>query len=434
MVSYILAVICSVLVLGADQLTKYLVAADFTLGETRDFLPGLIDFTYIHNRGGAWGMLYGHTYILLPVTVVIMALCVFLYIKYGKKSKLLFWAIALVLSGGIGNMIDRVFRGGNVVDFLHFVTALKRAAVKAMENRIETVCGEGENRRIDVFAAETADITRSRAAMLAEEGCIAVNGKKAQKNTRLKPGDRVEILVPEPVSYNAEPENIPLDIIYEDNDLLIVNKPKGMVVHPAAGNYGGTLVNALMYHCGDSLSGINGVMRPGIVHRIDKDTSGLLMVAKNDFAHNGLAAQIKDHSFTREYEAVVYGNIKDDAGTVDAPIGRHPVKRKQMAVVYQNSKPAVTQYSVVERLDGFTHLRLRLETGRTHQIRVHMAYIGHPVAGDEVYGPKKVITELHGQCLHAKKVGFVHPRTGEYMEFDSELPPYFIRFLQRCKQ
>lgn len=303
-----------------------------------------------------------------------------------------------------------------------------------MENRIETVCGEGENRRIDVFAAETADITRSRAAMLAEEGCITVNGKKAQKNTRLKPGDRVEILVPEPVSYNAEPENIPLDIIYEDNDLLIVNKPKGMVVHPAAGNYGGTLVNALIYHCGDSLSGINGVMRPGIVHRIDKDTSGLLMVAKNDFAHNGLAAQIKDHSFTREYEAVVYGNIKDDAGTVDAPIGRHPVKRKQMAVVYQNSKPAVTHYSVVERLDGFTHLRLRLETGRTHQIRVHMAYIGHPVAGDEVYGPKKVITELHGQCLHAKKVGFIHPRTGEYMEFDSELPSYFIRFLQRCKQ
>ena len=303
-----------------------------------------------------------------------------------------------------------------------------------MENRIETVCGEGENRRIDVFAAETADITRSRAAMLAEEGCIAVNGTKVQKNTRLKPGDRVEILVPEPVIYNAEPENIPLDIVYEDNDLLIVNKPKGMVVHPAAGNYGGTLVNALMYHCGDSLSGINGVMRPGIVHRIDKDTSGLLMVAKNDFAHNGLAAQIKEHSFTREYEAVVYGNIKDDAGTVDAPIGRHPVKRKQMAVVYQNSKPAVTHYSVVERLDGFTHLRLRLETGRTHQIRVHMAYIGHPVAGDEVYGPKKVITELNGQCLHAKKVGFVHPRTGEYMEFDSGLPPYFIRFLQRCKQ
>ena len=306
--------------------------------------------------------------------------------------------------------------------------------MKAMENRIETVCGEGENRRIDVFAAEAADITRSRAAMLSEEGCITVNGAKAQKNTRLKAGDRVEILVPEPVTYNAEPENIPLDIVYEDDDLLVVNKPKGMVVHPAAGNYDGTLVNALMYHCGASLSGINGVMRPGIVHRIDKDTSGLLMVAKNDFAHNGLAAQIKEHSFTREYEAVVYGNIKDDAGTVDAPIGRHPVKRKQMAVVYQNSKPAVTHYSVVERLDGFTHLRLRLETGRTHQIRVHMAYMGHPVAGDEVYGPKKVITELHGQCLHAKKVGFIHPRTGEYMEFDSELPQYFIRFLQRCKQ
>ena len=211
---------------------------------------------------------------------------------------------------------------------------------------------------------------------------------------------------------------------------MVVNKPKGMVVHPAAGNYDGTLVNALMHHCGDSLSGINGVMRPGIVHRIDKNTSGLLMVAKNDAAHNGLAAQIKEHSFTREYEAVVYGNIKNDSGTIDAPIGRHPVKRKQMAVTDKGSKHAVTHFTVLQRYGSFTHVRLRLETGRTHQIRVHMAYIGHPVAGDDVYGPKKVITSLSGQCLHAKKVGFVHPITNKYLEFESELPEYFVKFLK----
>lgn len=298
--------------------------------------------------------------------------------------------------------------------------------------RIETVF-RGETARIDIFAAKAAEITRSRAAGLIEDGNVLINGKTAVKNAKVKDGDSVIITVPDPELYDITPENIPLDIVYEDGDLLVVNKPKGMVVHPAAGNYSGTLVNALMYHCGDSLSGINGVMRPGIVHRIDKNTSGLLMVAKNDFAHNKLAEQIKEHSFTREYEAVVYGSLKTDSGVIDAPIGRHPVKRKQMAVIYENSKNAVTHYEVLERLEGFTHIRLRLETGRTHQIRVHMAYIGHPVAGDEVYGPKKVIKELGGQCLHAKKIGFIHPRTEEYMEFDSPLPDYFVNFLKRLR-
>lgn len=298
--------------------------------------------------------------------------------------------------------------------------------------RIESVF-HGETVRVDVFTAKTAEITRSRAAGIIEGGNVLINGKTAAKNAKVKDGDSVEIILPDPEIYDITPENIPLDIVYQDGDLLVVNKPKGMVVHPAAGNYSGTLVNALMYHCGDSLSGINGIMRPGIVHRIDKNTSGLLMVAKNDFAHNKLARQIKEHSFTREYEAVVYGNFKSDSGVIDAPIGRHPIKRKQMAVIYENSKNAVTHYEVVERLDGFTHMRLRLETGRTHQIRVHMAYIGHPVAGDEVYGPKKVIKELNGQCLHAKKIGFIHPRTGEYMEFDSPLPDYFTNFLKRFR-
>lgn len=298
---------------------------------------------------------------------------------------------------------------------------------------LERVYEHGENMRLDVFVAEYADITRSRAVSLIAEGNVTVNGTEAAKNTKLKFGDRVSVVLKEPVPYEALPENIPLDIVYEDNDLLVVNKPKGMVVHPAAGNYSGTLVNAVLYHCKGSLSGINGVMRPGIVHRIDKNTSGLLIVAKNDSAHNRLAEQIKAHTFTREYAAVVYGNLKDDAGTVDAPIGRHPVKRKQMAVTEHNSKNAVTHYRVIERLNGFTYVALRLETGRTHQIRVHMAHIGHPVAGDDVYGPKKVITSLSGQCLHAKKIGFIHPTAGEYMEFDSPLPEYFVRFLKECR-
>lgn len=300
--------------------------------------------------------------------------------------------------------------------------------------RINSVFDGGESRRLDVYTAEIASVSRSRAAQLLEEGAVLLNGKAAPKNAKLKIGDSVTVEIPDPVEYKAEPENIPLDILYEDNDLLVVNKPKGMVVHPANGNYTGTLVNAVLYHCKGSLSGINGVMRPGIVHRIDKDTSGLLMVAKNDEAHKLLAEQIKEHSFTREYAAVVYGNFKDDSGFVDAPIGRHPVKRKQMAVTYKNSKNAKTFYSVIERYKDFTHLRLKLETGRTHQIRVHMAYIGHPVAGDPVYGPKKVIKSLNGQCLHAKKLGFIHPRTKQYMEFESELPDYFKKFAEECKR
>ena len=283
--------------------------------------------------------------------------------------------------------------------------------------------------RADVAVTENLGITRSAAAKLIENGAAVCDGKIVKKNMKLKLGQTVTVTLPDAVPLDVKAENIPLDIVYEDGDLLVVNKPKGMVVHPAPGNREGTLVNALLAHCGDSLSGINGVMRPGILHRIDKDTSGLLMIAKNDFAHRGLAVQIKDHSFTREYEAVVYGNVKSDEGNIEAPIGRHPVKRKQMAVTSVASREAKTHYRVISRANGFTHVALRLYTGRTHQIRVHMAYIGHPVAGDPVYGPKKVITELHGQCLHAKKLGFVHPRTNCYMEFDSDLPEYFSKFL-----
>ena len=299
-------------------------------------------------------------------------------------------------------------------------------------NKFELDFCETSPKRMDTFVSLGAEVSRSRACELLEEGLVLVNGAKATKKTKLKIGDRVAITLPDPVEYEALPQDIPLDIVYEDDSLLVVNKPKGMVVHPAAGNYTDTLVNALLFHCKDSLSGINGVMRPGIVHRIDKNTSGLLMVAKNDNSHNFLAEQIKEHSFKREYEAVVYGNVKNDSGTVNAPIARHPVKRKQMAVAV-GGREAVTHYEVLERFDGFTHLRLKLETGRTHQIRVHMAYMGHPVAGDDVYGPKKVITSLNGQCLHAKVLGFIHPDTKEYMEFDSQLPEYFKGFLKKLK-
>ncbi len=288
--------------------------------------------------------------------------------------------------------------------------------------------------RIDKFLSDNIpDITRSAIQGYITDGCVTVNNVTVNKNYKTRLNDIITVSVPDPVELEAIPENIPLDIIYEDNDVIVVNKPKGMVVHPAAGNYTGTLVNALLYHCKDSLSGINGVLRPGIVHRIDKNTSGLLIVAKNDTAHKGLAEQIKEHSFTRQYETIVYGNIKDDTGTINQPIGRNPSDRKKMAVTAQNSKNAVTHFTVLERFNEYTHLAVNLETGRTHQIRVHMAYINHPVAGDDVYGPKKVITKLNGQCLHARKIGFVHPVSGEYLEFTSELPEYFTSFLNELK-
>lgn len=292
------------------------------------------------------------------------------------------------------------------------------------------IYGDGEN-RLDKLISDSSELSRSAAAKLIERGLVTVNGKNVDKKTVLKSGEIALVEIPEPEEQDILPEDIPLDIVYEDADLLVVNKPKGMVVHPAAGHFSGTLVNALMYHCKDSLSGINGEIRPGIVHRIDKDTSGLLIVAKNDFAHIGLSEQIKAHSFTREYQTVVCGNIKQD-GTVNAPIGRHKLDRKKMCVTAENSREAITHYSVLRNFAGYTHLCVRLETGRTHQIRVHLSYIGHPVAGDEVYGNGKP-KWLEGQCLHAKKIGFVHPRTGEYLEFDSDLPNYFKKFLREIE-
>lgn len=302
-----------------------------------------------------------------------------------------------------------------------------------MEQKHEIIITEPGMRADKAISAALPALSRSAVQALIQDGRVLCNGAPVQKSTKLPVQSVLTVEIPPARPLEVVAQNIPLDIVYEDSDLLVVNKPKGMVVHPAAGNEDGTLVNALLYHCGDSLSGINGVIRPGIVHRIDKDTSGLLIVAKNDAAHRSLAGQIKAHSFTREYRAVVYGRIKAD-GTVDAPIARHPQERKRMAVVRSPAaREAVTHYFVVRHFTGFTQLRLRLETGRTHQIRVHMAYIGHPVAGDPIYGPKKVITSLGGQCLHAGLIGFVHPRTGQYMEFEAPLPPYFTDFLKTLR-
>ena len=288
--------------------------------------------------------------------------------------------------------------------------------------------------RLDKYLSDRIDdLSRSAIARLMEEGRVTVGERPASKSAKTAPGDVICVEIDDPQPVDITPEDIPLDVVYEDDDLLVVNKPKGMVVHTAPGNYSGTLVNALMFRCGDRLSGINGELRPGIVHRIDKNTSGLLAVAKSDAAHAGLSRQIADHSFTREYLAVAYGNIKEDERTVDAPIGRHKTDRKRMCVTELNSKPAVTHIRVLERLDGFTYISCRLETGRTHQIRVHLAYIGHPIAGDDVYGPKKVIASLGGQCLHAYRLGFVHPVSGEYLEFTADPPESFTAFLNKLK-
>ena len=303
-------------------------------------------------------------------------------------------------------------------------------------NELISLCVDEESsgeRADKLLSAVLSDYSRSFTQNLFAENLVFCKGKAISKSFKVKAGDKLEFTVPEPKMLSLEPEDVELEIMYEDNDLLVVNKPRGMVVHPAPGNYSGTLVNALLHHCKGNLSGINGVIRPGIVHRIDKDTSGLLLVAKNDNAHVSLSAQIKEHSLLREYRAVIHGKLKEQSGIVDAPIGRSASDRKKMCVTDRNSKNAVTHYEVLEEYKDFSFLRLRLETGRTHQIRVHMAYLGHPVAGDPVYGPKNGVTKLGGQCLHAGLLGFVHPVSGEFIRTEAPLPDYFTDFIRRIK-
>ncbi len=303
-----------------------------------------------------------------------------------------------------------------------------------MELTILTAVESGE--RVDAWlAGQLPGMTRSAVQRLLENGSVTLNGAAVKKNYKVAAGDTFVVAAEPVLELPLIPQNIPLDVVFEDEDVIVVNKPRGMVVHPAPGHPAGTLVNALMYHCGDSLSGVGGAKRPGIVHRIDKDTSGLIIAAKNDMAHLALSAQLADRSLSRVYEAVAAGNFREDSGTVDAPIGRHPNERKKMAVTSQNSRPAVTHWEVLARYRGYTHIRCKLETGRTHQIRVHMAYIGHPLLGDEVYGharmPEKGLT---GQCLHARELKFIHPRTGESVHLETDLPPYFREVLDRLGQ
>lgn len=302
-----------------------------------------------------------------------------------------------------------------------------------MEATILTATPEQAGQRLDAFLAQALpELTRSAAQRLIAEGLVTVDGKAPAKSLKLSGGETVAVTVPEPEEAQALPEDIPLDVVYEDDDVIVVNKPVGMVVHPAPGHSGGTLVNALLHHCGDSLSGIGGELRPGIVHRIDRDTSGLIIAAKNDFAHQALSAQLQDHSLCRTYEAVVIGNLREDSGTVNAPIDRNPKDRKKMAVV-PGGRPAITHWQVLERFPGYTYVRCRLETGRTHQIRVHMAYIGHPLYGDTVYGAKKAAPGMTGQCLHAVGLTFRHPRTGETVELSCPLNEEFTAFLRKLR-
>lgn len=303
--------------------------------------------------------------------------------------------------------------------------------MKIQEFQVETETNE----RIDKFlSVQMEELSRSYVQKLIKDGNVKVDGKAVKANYKLSYDEWIQVTIPDLTAPDIVPENIPLDILYEDEDILIVNKPKGMVVHPAAGHYSGTLVNALMYYCVNCLSGINGIMRPGIVHRIDMDTTGSLLVCKNDFAHQNLAEQLKVHSIKRVYHAIVHGNIKEDSGTINEPIGRHPTERKKMCVNHQNGREAVTHYKVLERFGNYTYIACKLETGRTHQIRVHMASIHHPLLGDRVYGPQKCpFPELQGQTLHAKVLGITHPRTGEYLEVDAPLPVYFERLLQKLR-
>lgn len=304
-----------------------------------------------------------------------------------------------------------------------------------MEQREYIVEAEGAGQRIDRFlSGEDTGLSRSALQALVADGHVLCNGRLVAKSLKLKAGDTIVLEIPDAKPIEAVPQDIPLEIVYEDEHLLVVNKPKGMVVHPAPGNPDGTMVNALLWHCAGRLSGIGGAIRPGIVHRIDKDTSGLLVVAKTDAAHQALTEQMSVHSIHRVYHAVVYGNLKEDTGFVEAPIGRDPKDRKKMAVTQQNSKYAYTGWQVLERFGNFTYIACKLKTGRTHQIRVHMASIGHPLAGDAVYGPKNCIRSLNGQCLHAKELGFVHPATGEWMQFDSSLPDWFQDYLSRLRK
>ncbi len=463
-----------------DQWTKYLAVVYLKDQHPIVLVDGVFELYYLENQGAAFGILEGKKEILLIFTLVVLLLLMYFYNRLPERRRFVPVRImgVLIAAGAVGNLIDRI-RYSYVVDFLYFksiafpvfnvadcyitlgavllivlvlfvykdedLSFLSLRKKHGNEKRMEEVKSsevehsfeveqEEEGRRLDRYLAEAMpEISRSYLQKLIRGGKVFLNGEPAKAGTRLSEGMSVKLLLPKAKEPELLPENLPLDILYEDDDVMLINKPKGMVVHPSAGHDSGTLVNALLFHCQGRLSGINGVLRPGIVHRIDKDTTGILIVCKNDRAHNALAEQLKAHALTRRYRAIVCGDLKEDEGTVDAPIGRHLVERKRMAVVRSGGKRAVTHYRVLERFGAYTYIECRLETGRTHQIRVHMTSIGHPLLGDELYSRRKNPFHLEGQTLHAMVLGFRHPSTGEYMEFEAPLPAYFEELLKKLR-
>ena len=439
--------------IGIDQAIKLWATNVLQPVGAMPLIPHVVELRFVLNPGMAFSLLSGKQLFLIIATSIAL-----IFVAYGlffrsRGRYLQQAALLLILAGGIGNLIDRVLNG-EVVDYINLLFmqfAVFNFAdicvcvgvglwvlVIFLEEREFVVEQETAGQRIDRFlSGEDTGLSRSALQALVADGHVLCNGRLVAKSLKLKAGDTIVLEIPDAKPIEAVPQDIPLEIVYEDEHLLVVNKPKGMVVHPAPGNPDGTLVNALLWHCKGSLSGIGGEIRPGIVHRIDKDTSGLLVVAKDDATHIGLSQQMAVHSVERAYRTIVYGGFVQDEGFVESNLGRSKTDRKKMAV-YPASEPhtkyAYTGYQVLERLNNFTMLECRLKTGRTHQIRVHMASIQHPVAGDPVYGPHNCITSLHGQCLHAKTLGFVHPITGEHLRFDSELPEYFTRFLATLRR
>ena len=445
---------------GIDQAIKLWASTVLQPVGAMPLIPHVVELRFVLNQGMAFSLLSGRQLFLIVATSAALLLVAYGLFFRSRGKYLQQAALLLVLGGGIGNLIDRVLNG-EVVDYINLlfmrfavfnfadICVCVGVALWVLESFLEETHAPKEQRefiveqetagqRIDRFlSGEDTGLSRSALQALVTDGHVQCNGRTVAKSLKLKAGDTILLEIPDAKPIEAVPQDIPLDIVYEDDHLLVVNKPKGMVVHPAPGNPDGTLVNALLWHCKGSLSGIGGEIRPGIVHRIDKDTSGLLVVAKDDATHIGLSQQMAVHSVERAYQTVVYGGFVQDEGFVETNLGRSRTDRKKMAVYpagEPHTKYAYTGYKVLERLGEFTLLECRLKTGRTHQIRVHMASIRHPVAGDPVYGPHNCITSLHGQCLHAKTLGFIHPITGEHLRFDSELPDYFTHFLTTLRR
>lgn len=434
-----------VVLIGLDQFVKAWTVANIELDTVEPLLPGVISLAYLRNYGAAWSILQNQQWFFTIMTIVAVTGLVWYYIKQIKGNIWTLFSLSLMIAGALGNFID-CLRLGYVVDMFHLdfisfpvfnvadvclTVGVGILFICIMKKRVMEVRVEVGGIRLDKALSDLTDLSRSVANEQIKAGQVLVNGQPKKAKYSVQVGDVLTYQIPEVEEIDYVAEDIPLEIVFQDEDVAVVNKPQGMVVHPSAGHTSGTLVNALLYHVKD-LSGINGVLRPGIVHRIDKDTSGLLMIAKNDDAHTKLAAELKDKKSLRKYWAIVHGNLPNDRGVIEAPIGRSEKDRKKQAVTAKG-KEAVTRFQVLERFGDYTLVELTLETGRTHQIRVHMAYIGHPVAGDEAYGPRKTL-KGHGQFLHARTLGFTHPRTGEVVEFTAEAPAIFQEALEKLRK